>query len=79
MPQSFQPPARMSGRSASTAAIAQLAVRRSHNPKVVSSILTRRTFDIPPAPGHTNAPYIKSFRAHTALPLLVEAVMHDVW
>ena len=27
-----------------TAAIAQLAARRSHNPKVVSSILTRRTF-----------------------------------
>ena len=35
-----------------TAAIAQLAARRSHNPKVVSSILTRRTFSercIPPA------------------------------
>ena len=29
---------------ASSAAIAQLAARRSHNPKVVSSILTRRTF-----------------------------------
>ena len=27
-----------------TAAIAQLVARRSHNPKVVSSILTRRTF-----------------------------------
>ena len=30
------------------AAIAQLAARRSHNPKVVSSILTRRIFFGPP-------------------------------
>ena len=28
------------------AAIAQLAARRSHNPKVVSSILTRRIFSL---------------------------------
>jgi hypothetical protein len=30
------------------AAIAQLAARRSHNPKVVSSILTRRIFEMIP-------------------------------
>ena len=41
----------------STVAVAQLAARRSHNPKVVRSILTRRTFSeccIPPAdwPSH---------------------------
>ena len=30
-----------------TAAVAQLAARRSHNPKVVSSILTRRNFAMP--------------------------------
>ena len=32
----------MSTKRSATAAIAQLAARRSHNPKVVSSILTRR-------------------------------------
>ena len=35
-------------RTASEAVIAQLAARRSHNPKVVSSILTRRTFAMSP-------------------------------
>ena len=36
------PKARAGEALAPTAAIAQLAARRSHNPKVVSSILTRR-------------------------------------
>jgi hypothetical protein len=40
----------MSGRSISTAAVAQLAARRSHNPGVVTLILNRRSFDILPEP-----------------------------
>jgi hypothetical protein len=44
----------------------------------MSSSLSRRTFDILPEPSHTNAPCINSFRAHAALPLLVEAVVYDV-
>ena len=34
------------------AAIAQLAARRSHNPKVVSSILTRRMSELVPGKSH---------------------------
>ena len=40
-------------RMALTAAVAQLAARRSHNPKVVSSILTHRIFSTS-ADGHNS-------------------------
>ena len=61
-----------------TAAIAQLVARRSHNPKVVSSILTRRTLLIALAKkfcicvgSKTSSfsgplPYLRTVTAHTA-------------
>ena len=50
-----------------TAAIAQLAARRSHNPKIVSLILTRRTFQNDGPPVQVGCTQKATFRKSVAM------------